>query len=581
MLQNEKFQKELIFRQNIMKTVVIILSLILVGNLYFLQVKHSKKYQLLSDKNRIRLMPLLPKRGNIFSSDGTLLAYSECNHKVVMDYCSLQVFKSNIKILQTCLNLTKNDILKLESRRKSRVSEIVVKESISREEYVKVMMNLFKCNGVYITNSYLRRYNMPEELSHIIGYTSKLSDEIQILEGKTGLELFFNEQLSGMPGNIQKEINSVGKKIRTIDQEAPVDGQDIILSINAKLQKYVYNLLKPYHVGACCVLDMEGKVLALVSYPGYNINSMSMGPSVSEWKNWNSSQYKPLLDRAVYSSYPPGSVFKIIVAYAALKEGIIKANHKFLCTGGIKQDNHVFHCWNRAGHGWIDMVEALSKSCDCYFFEIAKKLGIEKIQKYAKEFGLGNKTGIELPNEKRGLIPSKEWKFLKHKSHWKTYETMLAGIGQGSVLTTLIQVATMMGKLYSNNLNYSVSLLNDHSNSNRVLPIDKKSADTVKEGLRQVCYLGTASGSCRTLYGISGKTGSSQVRKLRSDEVGINQNLIKWKYRDHAFFVGVAPTNKPKYIVTVFIEHGGGGAKVAAPVARKIFDKLIMEKHEN
>ena len=581
MLHDEKFRRELLFRQKIVKTVITVLCFILIGNLYLLQIKHSKKYQLLSDKNRIRLMPLFPKRGNIISSDGIVLAHCEYNHRVIMDYCAPQTFKKNMEVLSKCIDFSESDLEKLEQQRKSRVPSIIVKELLSREEYTKVMMNLFKCSGVYVTDSYSRHYNMPEEFCHIIGYTSKTDNEFQFLKGKTGLELFFNNEISGTLGNIQKEINAVGKKIRILDQEAPIDGQDLILSINAKLQKYIYDLLQPYHVGACCVLDMNGKVLALVSHPGYNTNSMSTKPTAEEWKSWSTGKYKPLLDRAISSSYPPGSVFKIVVAYASLQEGIIKPEDKFLCTGGIKQDNHVFHCWNRAGHGSIDLASALSHSCDCYFFEISKKLGIDKLQKYAKDFGFGNKTDIELPNEKTGLVPTKEWKLLRYNKNWFTYETMLAGIGQGSVLATLIQTATMMGKLYSNNLNYSPTLLKNSEISGEIIPLNKKHADAIKEGLRQVCRTGTARKSCKTLYGISGKTGSSQVRSIRSNEAGINQNLLEWKHRDHAFFVGAAPSNKPKYIVAVLIEHGGGGAKVAAPIARKIFDKLILEQHEN
>ncbi len=583
MLQDEDFRKELVLRASIVRTIVCLLFLVLVGHLYFLQIQHSKEYQLMSDKNRIRLSPILPKRGKILSSDGIVLASSEYNHRITMDYCSLSIFNKNLEQLKTFLNFSDDEIANLKSQRQNRMPNICIKESLTQDEYAKVAMNLFKFNGVYLNDIFFRKYSMPKEFSHILGYTSKINGEIQLLSGKTGLELVFDKKLKGQIGYIQHEINSIGKKVRILSKYQPINGEDLILSINAELQHYIYNLLENYKVGACCVLDMSGKVLALVSVPGYDINSMSKGPNKTEWKEWNTNPYKPLLDRAVSSSYPPGSVFKIITAYAALKEKIISPEEKILCLGGVKQDNHVFHCWNRGGHGWLNITEALSKSCDCYFFELAKKLGIERLSKYARQFGFGEKTGLELPNEKSGLIPSREWKFLRYQNHWCAYETMLTSIGQGAVLTTLIQTATMMGRLYSGNLNYLPTVLaeNDNISSNEIISIDMRAANIVKQGLKQVCLTGTASGSCRTRYGISGKTGSSQVRKLKVGEAGLNQKLIEWKYRDHAFFAGVAPSDSPKYIVVVLIEHGGSGAGVAAPIARKVFDRLMLNNNAN
>ncbi len=323
---------------------------------------------------------------------------------------------------------------------------------------------------------------------------------------------------------------------------------------------------------------MEGNVVALVSYPGYDIQAMSSEISKAQWDELNNSMYKPLLDRFTNSLYPPGSIFKIVTAYAALKERIISPNDKLYCLGGVKEGNRVFHCWNRGGHGKINISNALVYSCDCYFFELAKKLGIQKIAHYARELGYGQKVGIGLPNEKDGLVPDKLWKLWRYKSDWKTYETMLVGIGQGALLTNLIQTATMFGKLYSNDLNYSPHLIVDENQPEKEkIPLDKYAVDIIKQALHAVCERGTARKSCKVEYGISGKTGSSQVRTMKSGEAGLNQSLIDWKYRDHAFFAGVAPYNNPKYIVAVLVEHGGGGSSVAAPIARKIFDELLHE----
>jgi penicillin-binding protein 2 len=281
------------------------------------------------------------------------------------------------------------------------------------------------------------------------------------------------------------------------------------------------------------------------------------------------------MNRVVDCSYPPGSIFKIVIAFAALSEGIVSPKDRIFCSGGVKLDDHVFHCWNRYGHGGMNLCDALRLSCDCYFFEIAKKLGIDLIVKYAKKFGYGTETGIELPHENEGLLPSRRWKFLRYGTAWKPYETMIAGIGQGALLSTLMQSAVMLGKLCTGNYDFSPTIIMGKKKNTFEACINREHAETIRNALYQVCVSGTAANSCCTDYGISGKTGSSQVRKIRSSEVGMDQKRLRWELRDHAFFVGYAPRKNPRYVVAVMVEHGGGGAAVAAPIARKIFDRLM------
>lgn len=578
MLKDIDFKRLLDLRRNLVLSAIGILMLVLIGNLYLLQVKYSEKYQLLSDKNRIRISPLIPKRGRILSSDGQELAFCEYRHKLVMEYCSKKTFEENLKALSEYLPFSEEDKEKFRKQRDKKCPNIDIKDDLSYDEYAKIAMNLFKLRGVSISSSFSRNYYMPLEFSHVIGYTSKINNNFRIMEGRTGIEASCDEKLRGSLGNIQKEINASGRSVRILGQEDPVAGEDIVLTIDSRIQKFIYDELSQYKVAACCVLDMEGNVVALVSYPGYDIKAMSSEISKAQWDELNNSMYKPLLDRFTNSLYPPGSIFKIVTAYAALKERIISPNDKLYCLGGVKEGNRVFHCWNRGGHGKINISNALVYSCDCYFFELAKKLGIQKIAHYARELGYGQKVGIGLPNEKDGLVPDKLWKLWRYKSDWKTYETMLVGIGQGALLTNLIQTATMFGKLYSNDLNYSPHLIVDENQPEKEkIPLDKYAVDIIKQALHAVCERGTARKSCKVDYGISGKTGSSQVRTMKSGEAGLNQSLIDWKYRDHAFFAGVAPYNNPKYIVAVLVEHGGGGSSVAAPIARKIFDELLHE----
>lgn len=573
------------FRRDLLIFIVSVLCVLLVVNLYVLQIRNADKYMILSNKNRIRLVPSLPKRGKIVTSDGKNIAGNICCYKLISDYCDAKTFSENLNIIGQQINFTseeKEELLKSRQRARAYHLPIVIKQDLSWEEYTKVAMSSFKLKNVSIENVYVRNYEMPYEFSHILGHTAFSQDNIRNIVGKTGLELSYNEILMGRIGSVQMEVNSVGKKVRIIDTIIPVDGKDVVITIDSDLQKYVYDLLAQEKAGACIVLDISsGEILASVSVPGFDINLVSQKITFSQWNELIKNPLCPLLDRTCACAYPPGSVFKIAVAYAALMEGI-SPKEKVYCGGGVKLDNHVFHCWNRGGHGYVDMTDALKYSCDCYFFEIAKRLGIDKIVERAKELGYGTSSGIELPNETSGLLPTKKWKLFTYGSTWKPYETMIVGIGQGAVLTTLLQSANMMGKIFSNNKNFKATLIKGKNQETEVVPFDKQHLEIIHNALHQVCTGGTAAGSCNTSYGIYGKTGSSQVRALKANEAGISNKIAQWKHRDHAFFVGCAPFVNPKYVVAVFVEHGGGGASVAAPIARKVFDKLMeREQHAN
>jgi penicillin-binding protein 2 len=545
-------------------------------SLYRLQVVDAEKYTLLSDRNRIRLSPLLPKRGRIITSDGKTVAGNNSRYRLIADRCSGKILAENVRLLDACINLSEEDKARIFGSDKNPL--IVIKDELSWDEYSRLSMILFRLNGVSVEIAYGRDYKMPLEFCHVLGYVSRSGSNVRTPTGKTGIEAVFNAKLSGETGTVQTEVNAVGKKIRVTDSRDPKDGEDVVLTIDSELQKYVCDLLSREKAGACVVLGIpDGEVLAMVSVPAFDPNLISGRMTRARWEAVIKDPLFPLMNRAVECSYPPGSIFKIIVAFAALSEGIISPNDQIFCSGGVKLDDRVFHCWNRSGHGRMNLRDALKFSCDCYFFETAKKVGIDRIVKYAKKFGFGSETGIELPGENAGLLPSKKWKFLKYGAFWKPYETMIIGIGQGAILATLLQSAVMMGKLYSGDYDFSPTLIRGVSKNRAENPVNRECADIIKKALYRVCTEGTAAGSCHTSYGISGKTGSSQVRQIKTGEAGINSKLIPWKYRDHAFFTGCAPRENPKYVVAVMIEHGGGGASAAAPVARQIFDKLMAK----
>ncbi|MDR2766152.1 MAG: penicillin-binding protein 2 [Holosporaceae bacterium] len=569
-------------RLRIVLFAVMALGMSLLANLYVLQVHNAGKYSLLSDKNRIRLSPLLPKRGRLMTADGKVIASCVFRRRLVMDSCSEKIFLENMAILGDRLGFSDGERRRIFDLREKTGAymPMVIRDGLSWDEYARISMVLFRLNCVSIENIPVRRYDMPLEFCHVVGHTGRGADNVPILVGKTGLEAFLNHQLTGAIGNIQTEVNALLKKIRVIDSEPAVNGNDVMLTIDSEVQKYAHDLILEKKAGACLVLDVSNaEILALVSVPGFDANMISGRMTRDQWKSITEDPLSPLLNRAVNGSYPPGSIFKIVTAFAALSEGVISPHDRIFCSGGVQQDDRLFHCWNRSGHGYLDIYGAISLSCDCFFFEVAKRLGIEKIIKYARKFGFGAETGIELPKENIGLLPTKKWKFLRYGSLWRPYETLITAIGQGALLSTLLQLAAMMGKIYANDYNFTPILIKGTKRKRSPEPMDSKPLDVIKQALRYVCAWGTASNSCNADYGIAGKTGSSQVRKIREEDAGVNQQNFQWKLRDHALFVGCAPHKNPRYVVAVLIEHGGGGASVAAPIARKIFDRLVTGKN--
>ncbi|MDR1335102.1 MAG: penicillin-binding protein 2 [Holosporaceae bacterium] len=586
-------------RSKIVLATCLAFSAILVYRLYVLQILESPKYLLMSHKNRIRLSTILPKRGRIISANNVTIAGNHGKYRLLMEACNKENFINNLNLLGKYLNLTTEEKATFEKIRGSvpKYTTITIRDDLSWDEYVKISMIFFKLNHVVLENTFTREYAFPQEFSHVLGYIGKNSDNIFMISGKTGLELSLNRQLAGKFGTAQIEINAVGKKMRLLSVSNPVNGRDIAITIDTRLQRYIFDLISHEKAGACVVVDVaDGSILAMVSVPAFDANCISSKISQKQWNNLIDDPFAPLMNRVINCVYPPGSIFKIVVAMAALCEGVVSDQERISCSGCIDVNHHKFHCWNRYGHGAINLTEAIAMSCDCYFFEIAQRLGIDNIIKYAKKFGFGAKTGIELFYENCGLLPTREWKFLRHSRPWTRSETIITAIGQGALLSNLLQTAMMFCKLYVNDYALTSTLIKKSGSvpenasilRNEIFgdgctehqtpdPINEKYAKIIKNALYQVCNApyGTAFLSCKADYGISGKTGSSQVRRLKDHEVGMHNKNIPWEFRDHAFFVGCAPQPNPRYVVAVLVEHGGGGASVAAPIARRIFDKLL------
>lgn len=541
-----------------------------------IQVLDSNKYYVLSEKNRIRIHPLFPKRGEIYDRNGLKMAINVPNYRLMMVNAGRKEILTTLQKLKGVIDVDINtDDLKYKTSQTN--SYFIIKDMLSWEEYAKLALHLDNIDRLILGHVYNRQYNNPYAISHVVGY---IGTDLNNTSGKAGLEYSQNDILSGILGNRTIEVNSRMKFIRELDVVKPIDGENIKLTIDMRLQEFIYKILSDHKSAACVVIDLHnGHVLSAVSVPGFDINAMSKRISAEDWKRIVNDKYRPMNNRIFRSVYPPGSVFKIFIAYAALELGKISPHDRISCNGCTVLGKDKFHCWKRTGHGLVNMSQAITVSCDVYFHEIARRLGIDNISDYSHKFGFGEHTCEDIRNEKIGLVPSKKWKLDRYKSSWKEYETILVGTGQGYILANIMQVATAVSKLASGNFNFSPTFFFNKNGNNDRKELNSKVAEELKKAMYRVCNSpkGTARWSCCTHYGIAGKTGSSQVRRLKAGEQGIAQNLLKWEARDHALFAGFAPYESPRYVVAVIVEHGGGGGSVAAPIARQIFDWLMNE----
>ena len=382
------------------------------------------------------------------------------------------------------------------------------------------------------------------------------------------------------------EVNAYGRIMKEIERVDGIPGKDVQLTIDSRLQQKAFELFGE-ESGAAVLLDVHtGEILAFVSAPSFDPNMMTQGLSTEDWNALLHNERNPLTDKAISGQYSPGSTFKMIVALAALEAGVIKPETRTYCAGKMFLGNHAFHCWKKEGHGHLNVVEALQHSCDIFFYETAQKLGIEKIADMARRFGLGSKINIGLENEKAGLIPDKEWKLRRFGEPWQQGESLISGIGQGYILTTPLQLATMTARLVNGGYEIKPTFLKvSDGEKSKIKKIDVSPAnlELIKEGMYAVVNKpgGTAWRSQFDYHGqrMGGKTGTTQVRRITMKErrEGIKkESELPWRLRNHALFVGYAPHDNPKYAVAVLVEHGGGGSSVAAPLAGKILREAIM-----
>lgn len=590
--------KVLIRRSLIMALIKFLLLMVIIARLYYLQVYQADRYKTLADENRISTRLLVLPRGIIFDRNGVTIASNQQNFQALIVAEQAPNVQETLDAFKKIMPLSEaeEERIKKDLKRNRSFVPIKIRDNLSWEEVSRIQLNAPDLPGIVIDEGLTRYYPFGAGMAHILGYVSSVSDkdvkDDPLLEvpgfkiGKSGIEKYLEKALRGESGNLKLEVNAYGRIMKEIERVDGIPGKDVQLTIDSRLQQKAFELFGE-ESGAAVLLDVHtGEILAFVSAPSFDPNMMTQGLSTEDWNALLHNERNPLTDKAISGQYSPGSTFKMIVALAALEAGVIKPETRTYCAGKMFLGNHAFHCWKKEGHGHLNVVEALQHSCDIFFYETAQKLGIEKIADMARRFGLGSKINIGLENEKAGLIPDKEWKLRRFGEPWQQGESLISGIGQGYILTTPLQLATMTARLVNGGYEIKPTFLKvSDGEKSKIKKIDVSPAnlELIKEGMYAVVNKpgGTAWRSQFDYHGqrMGGKTGTTQVRRITMKErrEGIKkESELPWRLRNHALFVGYAPHDNPKYAVAVLVEHGGGGSSVAAPLAGKILREAVM-----
>ena len=560
--------------------------------LYNIQILDSSKYKTMSKKNQIDLEIIFPLRGKIFDRNKVLIAKNEKVYDVYLIPENTKSINNTLDALSEFIDIDfakRRKVIELSSKVK-KFEKIKIFENISWSILEKIETNKYNLQGIFIAKDYLRIYPYKDNLSHLLGYISKPNQQELALPfiskmpnldiGKEGLEKSFNPLLVGKAGQREIEVNSNGRIIREISKVDSVKGDEVSLSVDLRIQQYAINLLKSHKAGSINVINIKnGEILCMASTPTYDPNKIIKKPNKEYWESILANTLSPLTNRSIQGLYSPGSTFKMIVAIAALKHGIINTNTTHSCTGKIGFGDRLYHCWKTNGHGKMNVTDAIKQSCDVFFYEISKKLGIDKIAEVAKDFGLGQSFDISLPNQKTGIVPDKKWKKEKMGESWYAGETLISAIGQGFVLTNPFQLAVMTSIIASNGKMVEPTIIKGNPISFKTNEKYSNEIKIIKKAMFQVVNenKGTAFKSRLEDIKFAGKTGTSQVRRISLSEResdDFREKEQEWKNRDHALFVGYMPYDDPKYSISVIIEHGGSGASTAAPIAKQIFNYI-------
>ncbi len=582
--------------------IVVLLTIGLSVRLVYLQIVGHEHYATLAKENSVKIQPLVPTRGMIYDRNGKILAENTQSFSLELIPEQIGDLDGTLARLQELLNIPNEKIEQFQKQRKrqKRFISTPLLLSMTDEEIAKFAVQRPYFTGVDIQSRLVRHYPYSELTAHVVGYVSRINEaEMKTLPmseyrgsshvGKLGIESFYETQLHGKTGYAEIETNVQSRAINTFNVVPSVAGENLYLTLDIDLQKTAYDALEGYN-GAVVALDIQtGGTLAFVSRPGFDPNPFVVGIDYDAYQALQSSENQPLYNRALRGLYPPGSTMKPFVALAGLEYDAVGFEQKHYCPGFYQLPNvpHKYRDWKHGGHGWVDMKDAITESCDVYFYSLASVLGIDNMHRFLQKFGFGEKTGIDLVGEKTGLLPSREWKQQQKNQAWYPGETLITGIGQGYLQVTPLQLARATATL-ANGGNVVTPFLVDKIVSTtetrvgseahgEVIALKAANVQHITDAMVDVVH--DAHGTAKNIgkhvtYHIAGKTGTAQVFNIKQ-EAKYNENAIDFKLRDHALFIAFAPAENPKIAVAVVVENGGHGGSVAAPIAGKVIDQYL------
>ena len=569
----------------------------------YLQVDQADEFKLLAEENRINIRLIPPERGLIQDRNGKLIAANEQNYRVVITREAAGDADLVLRRLAGIIPMTPEELERTiaEVTALRAFVPVTVAERLTWDDFSKVALNAPALPGVVPEVGLSRRYPLDRDFAHVVGYVGPVSEkDLEALEspdpllkipkcqiGKIGVEKWMEDTLRGRAGTKRIEVNSAGRVMRELERQEGEPGADIRLTIDADVQNFAQARLGD-ESAAVVVMDVRnGDLISIVSSPSFDPNLFVRGISQTDYSALTENDHRPLANKSVSGAYPPGSTFKMVTALAALEAGVTTPDTRVRCPGFIEFGGRRFHCWKRAGHGTVSLDRALTESCDVFFYDIAQKVGIDRIAEMGRKLGLGHRFDLPMSAITEGIMPDKAWKLDRHKADWRIGDTINASIGQGYVLTSPLQLAVMAARLASGRAVSPrlVRMVNDKDvpvPDALPLEVSAEHLAAVRQGMHDVVNgeHGTAKASriVDPALLMAGKTGTSQVRNISAAERAsgvISNDDLPWDRRDHALFVGFAPFDAPRYAVSVVVEHGGGGSTAAAPIARDVILRAL------
>jgi penicillin-binding protein 2 len=591
-------------RMFILSSLKITVFVVIIARLFYLQISENIKWKSLSDKNRLREWKTAPQRGIIEDYFGTKIAKNTQVfqlHMIPEDVPNMEkLFFKLSKVIDFNARVKKNLIRRLKKRKPW--EPIIVSDNLSWSEFSKLNLFLHEIRGIKPVVSVDRKYLKDGSSFHIIGYVSEASvkdlENSELLRkvnmpglktGKNGLEKTLNEAMLGKPGVQRFEVNAYGKRIKELKFIGGTPGKDFRTTIDQEIQKFASISIKDKS-GSVCVMDIfTGDIVSMVSSPTFDPNKFVHGISQKDWMVLIKNEKKPLINKSLAGLYPPGSTIKPIVALSALENDVISPQFVVECSGSMELYGQTYHCWKEKGHGYMDLRNAIKQSCDIYFYETARRLGIDRLSVTAKQFGLGKKVLNHFNEERSGIVPDTKWKLRNIGKGWFLGETLISGIGQGYFQSTPIQLCLMMAQFANGGYKVKPKIIDDRINLSSIgLKRLYKNQENIKFVLDALYGatnepMGTSYNSRfnKSEYIYAGKTGTSQTRTITEEEreLKLKSKDLPYEKRDHALFIGFAPYKQPRYSISVVIEHGGTGSSAAAPIAKKVIKK-VLDRHQ-